>query len=408
MFNLVDCQVFVPSPGAGVGVMGASFDADRDGRKLVSLHWLISRSDTADIGHLRRSADAGRTWGPAKTWPTRFDDPRGTGRRHYRGGYVDPATNRYITLWTQGVLPNDEPLEGMMHWTLHYSVSDDAGETERFSGQIIHQGPGYDAVHHLPDVTVGCNAVMMGDLGQCPLTRSDGIILVPVQSSPIGPNGKYHNPGSGFTYTDCMVLMGQWRSDGQLAWTCSRRIVGNPARTTRGLIEPTIAQLADGRILMIMRGSNDRRPVIPGYKWQAVSQDGGQTWSAPAPWTFDDGAPFHSPSACSQLLAHSSGRLLWIGNICPGNPQGNGPRYPIVVGEVDQATGRLKRGSVWTIDDRRDGESHRLTLSNFYVREERATGDLLLHLPRFFPQQAEGQPADFTSHLWQYRISVHV
>jgi hypothetical protein len=196
--------------------------------------------------------------------------------------------------------------------------------------------------------------------------------------------------------------MGRWQEDGRLAWTASERIVGDPNRTTRGMIEPTIAELVDGSILMVMRGSNDARPELPGHKWMARSWDGGQSWTVPEPWTYEDGQAFHSPSACSQLILHSSGRLLWMGNICERNPAGNRPRYPIVLGEVDLGSGLLIRDSVAVIDDRQPGEDERLTLSNFYVREDRETGDLLLHLPRFGAEADGG----LTTDLYLYRIAI--
>lgn len=402
------CSVFVHSPQPGVGVFGSSYYTRLHGDDLISVHWLITRSDTADVAYLRHSEDNGRTWGEPRAQPCRFADARGTGRRHPRGGYVDPITGRYIDIWTEGILPTDDPLEGMRQWKLHYSVSADGGKAQLVNEQIIHQGPQYDAVHHLPGVTAGCNCVMMGDLGQRPLTRSDGTILLPVQSSPAGPDGMYFNPGAGYTYTDCLLLMGRWRADGGLSWGASQRIVGDPARTTRGMIEPTIAELTDGRILMVMRGSNDARPQLPGYRWCALSCDGGQTWSKPEPWTYDDGQPFFSPSSCSQLIPCQDGRLLWMGNICRDNPAGNSPRYPIVLCEVDRRTGNVIRTSQTVIDDLREGESPRLTLSNFYVRQDRRNGDLLLHMTRFFanhPADAASQP-DWTADAMLYRIAL--
>jgi hypothetical protein len=404
--EIVAREVFVPSPEAGIGVMGGSYYTTPDGGNLMSVHNYTSRSDTVDAAFVRRSGDNGRTWSEPVEWPTRFDHPRGTGRRHPRGGYVDPTTGRYFVVWTEGVLPSDHPLEGMSQWKLHYSVSEDGGMTERVNEQIIHQGAEYDAVHHMPGITVGKNCLMMGDLGERPITRSDGVLLVPVQSSPVGADGEYDNPGAGFTYTDCLILMGRWKEDGSLAWTASERIVGDPSRTTRGLIEPTIAELADGSILMVMRGSNDARPELPGYKWMARSWDGGKSWTAPEPWTDTEGRAFYSPSACSQLIPHSSGRLLWMGNICEHNPAGNRPRYPIVLGEVDLGSGLLIRDSVTVIDDRRPGEDERLTLSNFYVREDRETGDLLLHLPRFFARGEGRTEGGWTMDLYLYRIAI--
>ena len=398
--RVTDRQAFVPSPAPGTGVMGGSYYTEKEGGRLVSIHSYTSRSDTVDAAFVRTSQDNGRTWSGETPWEMKFDHADGTGRRHPRGGYVDPVSGRYISVWTEGVLPSDDPLEGLRNWALHYSISVDGGRTQAVDEQIIHEGDGFDAVHHLPGVTKGGNCVMIGDLGQRPLTRSDGVILIPVQSSPAEPDGAYLNPGAGYTYTDCMLLMGTWNGE-RLSWTCSERILGDPARSTRGLVEPTIAELDDGSILMIMRGSNDVLPELPAHKWMTRSFDGGQSWIAAEPWTYDDGFAFHSPSSCSQLIPYSDGKLLWMGNLNEQNSKGNRPRYPIVLGEVDRSTGLLLRETVTNIDDRREGENEQMTLSNFYTREDRDTGDLLLHMPRFFV----GDPdTGFTADLLLQRI----
>ena len=72
---------------------------------------------------------------------------------------------------------------------------------------------------------------------------------------------------------------------------------------------------------MVLRGSNDRRPELPSWRWIAFSSDGGRRWTPPEPWTYDQGEAFFSPSACSQLLRHSSGRLFWLGNINGESPR---------------------------------------------------------------------------------------
>lgn len=403
--EVISRDVYVQSPGPGQGVMGGSFYTQLDGLRLMSVHVITQRSDTVEVAYIRYSDDNGRTWGDATEWPMRFDDAGGSGRRHFWGGYLDRKTDRFISMWNEGVLPTDDPLEGMRQWALHYAVSEDGGKTECVREQVIHEGDDYDAVHHLPGVTKGKNCVMVGDRGQVPLTRSDGVILVPVQSTPTGPDGDYHNPGRGFTYTDCMMLKGTWQDDARLSWTCSERVVGDQNRTTRGLIEPTIAELNDGTILMVMRGSNDAVPEWPGHKWMSFSKDGGDTWSEAEPWTYKDGFAFHSPSACSQLLPHSNGKLYWIGNICEQNPKGNRPRYPIVMGEVDQDSGLLIRESVTILDDRQEGESERMTLSNFHAREDRETGQVLVFLPRFFVKGDDGEHR-FTADLSQITVSV--
>jgi len=305
------------------------------------------------------------------------------------------------------VLPNDRPLEGMKQWTLFYSVSEDGGATEIVKGQIIHEGSGYNAVHHMPGIIRGKNCLMMGDLGERPMTRSDGIIMLPVQSSPAGPDGEYHNPGAGYTYTDCLLLFGRWKRDGSLAWSTSNRIAGDPNRTTRGMVEPTIAELDDGSILMVMRGSNDVRPEWPGYRWHSRSVDGGVKWTTPEPWKYTDSSLFFSPSSCSQLIPYSDGRLFWMGNICETNPRGNSPRYPLILGEVDRKSGLLAGNSVSVIDDRKPGESEHLMLSNFYAREDRETGHILLFMSRKFATDFRRDgTVDWTSDGLVYRIEV--
>ena len=406
LIQLVSREVFMPSPNAGSGTQATSYYTRNAGLSLISFHHYISRSDIFDDGCLRASDDNGRHWSAPGTWPTKFAHPLGTGRRDIRVGYVDPKTDRFILLWNEAVLRDDHPTQAMLTGTIHYQITGDGGKSWSPPRQVIHQGAGYDAEHHLPGVTFGKNCVMFGDYTDRPLTRADGAILVPVQSSPVGANGEYESHGS-YTYTECLLLIGQWTADGDLAWTTSERVLADPARSSRGWIEPAIAELADGSLLMVMRGSNDNCPHLPGYRWAVRSHDGGQSWGAVTPWTYDDGAAFYSPSSCSQLIPYSDGRLFWVGNISPHNPTGNCPRYPLVIGEVDRASGLLLRNTVTPIDDRQPGESEHLTLSNFYVREDRETGDLMLHLTRFFAQDfTPGWPANWTSDALLYRLAV--
>lgn len=387
-------QVFVPSPGPGIGVLGASYYTRPTGGDLISLHQLISRSDTIDVAYVRHSSDNGRTWSAPEERAMRETRPNGTLRRHPRGGFVDPGSGRYVTLWVEGVLPTDNPLEGMKAWTLYYSVAQDGVE---LVNEQVRQA-GFDP---LPGVYPGKNCVMMGDLTCRPITLRDGMILVPCQISPLGPDGSYYNPGGGYTYTVCGVVRGRWTGV-RLEWELSQLVDCEPGLSTRGMIEPTLAVLDDGRVLMVMRGSNDVKQELPGYRWHSFSSDDGRTWTKPVPWMFANKEKFFSPSSCSQLLAHSSGRLFWLGNIAPGNPRGNGPRYPFVIGEVCRQSGLLKRETVQVIDDRQPGEDEKLTLSNFYAREDRVSQEIVLHMTRLFARPQPGY--NWTADALQYRV----
>jgi hypothetical protein len=247
----------------------------------------------------------------------------------------------------------------------------------------VHQGEEFDAWHPLPGVYTGKNCVMLGDSTCRPITTKSGSILLPVQITPLGPDGLYHNPGGGYTYTEAAVLHGRWQGK-DLNWRMSDLVKGDPQRSTRGMVEPTIAALDKGWLIMVMRGSNDQKFDLPSYRWVSYSSDGGWKWSTPKPWTYSDGKAFYSASSCSQLLEHSSGKLFWLGNINKSNPRGNRPRYPLVLGQVDSGSGALLRESLLVIDDRQPGDDEILTLSNFYAREDRETQQIIIHMTRLF------------------------
>jgi len=393
-------ELFRASPAKGVAVLAYAYYARPSGGDMISIEQRWTRSDTIDVAYIRRSSDSGRTWSAPAEFRTGERRAEGMVRRHPMCGFVDVRTGRFIDFWVEGVLPTDNPLEGMRNWNIYYRVSRDGGRTFGRTYQVIQVGAEFGPNHPLPGVWTGKNAVMIGDVTCRPLTTPDGRILLPIQLTPLGADGQLFNPTGGYTYTDAAVVSGRWRGD-QLEWEMSQLIKGDPARSTRGMVEPTIAFLDDSRLLMVLRGSNDKRPEIPSYRWVAFSSDGGRRWTTPEPWTFEQGQPFFSPSACSQLLRHSSGRLFWLGNITPENPHGNRPRFPLVIGEVDRGTGRLKSASVRTVDTLGAGEDPVLSLSNFYAREDRLTREIVVHMTRLFAR-SEGWAGD--AYLYRIRL----
>ncbi len=376
-------EVFLRSPGKGTAVLAYATYVEARGLAMMSVEQRMSRSDTMDVAFYRRSEDHGRSWSEPSERPTRQTLRGGTLRRHFRPGWVDPVTGRFLEFWIEGVLPNDDPLEGLRQWNLYYRISENGGRSWSGPEQVIHGGSGYSRRHPLPGVYTGKNCVMLGDAASPPLAAGGGEILLPVEITPLAPDGSLYNPGGGYTYTDAAILIGRWRGK-RLVWRMSEPIQGDPKRSTRGMVEPTLGRLDDDRLIAVMRGSNDSRPELAGHKWISYSSDGGQRWSKPEPWTYTTGEAFYSPSACSQLLHHSSGKLFWLGNITAANPRGNRPRYPFFIGEVDRRTGLLVRDSLRRVDDRAPGESELLTLSNFFAREDRQTHEVVLHMTRLF------------------------
>ena len=388
--------MFLKSPRKGNLVFGNSFYTRPDGCQKMRTRAIWTRSDTMDSCERSFSDDNGMTWSPWEPIEFIFQTDKGVRRIYDRGVFVDKEAGCLLTLANDATLPTDDPMEGMKRWTLRYRVSTDGGKTRVVDQQVIQKGP-HTPEHPLECVWVGKNSVMLGDITCQPIRTGAGRILVPVQITPLGPDGEYYNPGGGHTYHESAVLIGTWRDDLTIEWDLSQRVAADPAKTTRGSIEPTLAEMPDGRILMVLRGSNDAKPQLPGYRWYSVSDDGGYHWTQPQPWTYTDGKNFFSPSSCSQFLQHSNGRCYWLGNLTAENPKGNLPRYPLVIGEVDPETLMLVADSVFVIDDKGPDDDPSLTLSNFMAHEDRRSGEIVLNMSRFVI-------ADFTGDAYLYRL----
>ncbi len=392
-------EVFSETPRPGILALGNSFytrSKDLDKMRVLST---MTRSDTADTIQRGFSGDNGRTWSEPEPVEFITQTPAGVHRKYAQPGFVDPITDRLLTMVVEGILPGDDPLEGMKQWHLRYRVSWDDGRTNIIDEQVVQRG-NYTPEHPCRGVWAGRNGMMVGDNTCRPIRTRRGDILVPVQVTPVGPDGEYYNPGGGYTYHHAAVLIGRWTESDRIEWDLSDYIENNPARSTRGALEPTLAQMPDDRILMVLRGSNDASPDLPGYKWYSVSGDGGRTWGPIRAWTYTDGSNFYSPSSCSQLMLHSNGRYYWLGNITGRNPRGNRPRYPLVIGEVDPDTLLLVKKTVTVVDDCQPGDDEGMCLSNFMAHEDRENGDVVLHMTRMFTRKA----GDWTADASIYRI----
>jgi hypothetical protein len=177
----------------------------------------------------------------------------------------------------------------------------------------------------------------------------------------------------------------------------------DPNVSSRGLDEPTIAELCDGSMLMIFRGSNMGITHKPGYRWYSISKDRGYSWSQVSPLTHHTGDKFFSPATGSRLIRNSKdGKLYWIGNILKANPDGNRPRYPLQIAEVDEEKIAIIKETVSVIEDKQEGDSPFVQFSNFRVYEDREIHEFVLTMARI----QERSEKDLTSPAYQYRIEV--
>src|SRR4051794_6746546 len=142
-------EVFIASPADGVAVMAFAFYTKSKGGDMISVEERWSRSDTVDIAYVRRSTDHGNTWSAPTDMRTGDRRPEGMLRRHPHAGFVD-RQGRYIELSTEGILPSDDPLEGLRQWNIYYRTSNDGPKT-----QIVQQGGEFNSSHPLPGIWTG-------------------------------------------------------------------------------------------------------------------------------------------------------------------------------------------------------------------------------------------------------------
>jgi len=344
------------------------------------------------------SDDNGRRWHKDPSGIKRLKPIESYSRRVPVSSIYDSNKDAFITFFNALDSPKipkyaKEPPAALKRYYIRYRVSKDNGATWLYDEPIMEAGR-TNPLNPFPGISRGENAFYLGDYGSKPIILDNGHILLPVQATVL-PNSKkeelnknnLYNPAGAHTYTEVLMLDGKWVND-KLEWTLLSRLKADYHRTTRGLIEPTIVQLDNRKILAVMRGSNggniDSNYQIPSYKWFSYSEDGGHTWSVPKPWTYDNGAAFYSPSSMSLLFKHSSGRVFWIGNISEKNPRGNKPRYPLVIGEINRNNMTLIKSSVEILDThkKRDKGKGTMDLSHVTAIENRVTNNIIIVFSR--------------------------
>ncbi|MCX6902843.1 MAG: sialidase family protein [Verrucomicrobia bacterium] len=275
--------------------------------------------------------------------------------------------------------------EGAKCYRTWYRISTDEGKTFGPLKPVILKGDGYNLAHPVKGVWVATNSYAVDETR--PIIRaSNGEIMVPFGYWPLKPDGSLYLPAHGWTYWDSGVLIGRWIPDGSdMEWTMGAWLGADPKRMPVGLEEPTIVELrTPGEFLLVARGGNNGTD-LPGRKWTAISRDYCRTWSKVEPFTYTDGEPLLSPGACSMLLrSRKNGRIYWIGNIAEEPTRADSPRYPLMIGEVDEKSHSLIRESLLVLDTRQpEYDSQHMQLSNFHVYEDPGSGRLTVTLSRY-------------------------
>ena len=418
-------EVFVPSTQPGVSpVLGVQYLGP--GLRRREIRGQQGKSDLAEKMKVRFSEDNGRTWTPLVPLETGSDSLRqGQNFREDLSFAVnfDPVSHRTIEMIFQRIFLG-EPSEILhqfwkgekkFHDHMLCRLSQDDGRTWTEQRQLMFErGATFDpnnwanpAFLHSNEMYGSYDLTLLRN-GQIAYPAS---VRVPYQDDAedrkVCANvPKYTAPASGYV-GGVSCFLGKWNQrKNQYDWTRSKPLFVPRRISTRGLSEPVIAELKDGRLLLEMRGSNDGLDPVqhPGRRWMSLSRDGGKKWSPVTDLRYDTGEQFYAPSCLAKFIrSRKTGKLYWIGNISREPAKGNLPRYPLYIAEVDEKMPALRKSTLTVIDDRSPQDTKAVQFSNFSMLENRETLDLEIFLSRF------GEKPDhvFSANAYKYTLNFH-
>ena len=427
-------ELYEESPGPGQSVVRAQSYVGA-GMRRVESRFIQRESDHSDDNTRRFSEDNGRTW----------SDWEGFQSSLYRmQGADELATSNTVPGFSRSHNPVHDHLVGVYQHTIFVSghreafrafwregkagfvnhaflhVSDDDGRTWGVPQLVkFEDGADFDDRDWRRPGFLRNNRAQASGNSEIEV-QENGDILFPLCADvasccrALGLDVQEVFPSCPQIMRGLIVMRGIWDPHAaRYTLIPSRPVVLNDLKSSRGVNEPALHSLKSGRVICVIRGSNTIstawttriEPGTPGYKWFTFSEDGGATWADLVPWHYDTGEVLYSSSSIHRFhRSGRNGRLYWFGNISGPAVDGNHPRYPLVMGEVDEVTGSLIKDSCTVIDDREPEQDHEeLQLSNFRILEDRRTGTMELYMTRlgaFLPDDP------WRSHAYRYRIEV--
>ena len=388
-----------PKPGAAAIVHYVDYVGPELERQEI--HALEKASDSLSERAWRFSKDNGRPWTELQPVYPRATHVgyKGVSVRETSGTHLfDPLSKVLLNVWLR-----QQAVGGLYHNATYWRVSRNHGQTWSEPQQFRYEnGDEFDPNNPLNTSFLQHN---QGYPGNNILRLGNGTLVFGLShaNAPGDPDNDKRPWRMG-----SILLLGNWNAQKQdYEWTPGARVEVSPEQSARGLLEPEVAELKDGRLLVVWRtsthGWDGSVAKIPGRKFFSISTDGGRTLSPPAEWKYADGASFYSPSSYHRMIRHSeTGKLYWLGNISATPPRGNSPRYPLIIAEVDETAAALKKQTVTVIDDRRPGQPADIQFSNFSLLENRETHALELYLTAYGED-----PKDWrTANCYKYVVTL--
>jgi len=332
----------------------------------------------------RISNDSGRTWEsfePAGMPPARKPIEGTRVISHWQSGlFRDEEHNVLISGWLKATM--DESMMGHLDSgglstrKMYYQISRDGGKNWGELCPII-EGE-YDR-NNWPD-GVGCYGGNV-DINQGITLTDNSILFVTFKFRHFPETGSIESPEGGWWLAAGTVKC-KWIDSG-LNCEFGQWLTIDRDKSSRGLCEPTVVELSDGRVLMIMRGEKPVKTDFPGVKFYSVSHDSGMTWSEPKILTYEDGSPMYSSSAMVQVFRwNACDGIYLITNILERDDiiRECDPRYPIQIAKLNEETLCVEKDSITVIEDRQSEQAANIRFSNFVHMEDRQTGALRIYM----------------------------
>ena len=402
-------EVYLPNKYPGKAPWGWLYSGKEGYREEIHTVWSHEDQkrgygDSPTDPMRRISHDDGQTWTALEPLPPMMTFTDKVSVLDWKFcGIHDPASDRHVAL---SILHVRDMRAGPPRRLFNHSfirTSADGGKTFGLPQLLRYEdGAGFEPDDVLKRSFLTNNTAYPG---QSIFRHSNGSLIVPVCNVRIPahvedkPLGRTIWPTEGTSGSLCFV--GRWSSTKKAyEWKAGKPVWLSREMAYNGLLEPDVAELQDGRVLMVFRVTKYKDG--PAYKWFSVSGDGGLAFTRPKPFKYSNGEHFHSTSTFHRLFRSAKTRkLYWIGNIAPERPTNAGhPRYPLIIGEVDEGTMGLRKETVTQIDTRRPGEGKMMQLSNFWLIEHSKTRDLEIYLTRLY----ENPDEMFTANCYKYTV----
>lgn len=249
----------------------------------METYGLEIRDDVHSARGWRFSEDNGRTWSDFHLMPS--TDVYYQGKEVWEGGVAPWRTiPRQKFCWASGSARS--PMMASTMISPIYRLSRDCAKTWSEPKQLRYEpGPDFNADNPLDPAFLKPNQAYMGNNV---LRHSNGTLIHAVGHAN-APGDPQNNKRQWRIGSLCFV--GKWDPRAEdYGWTAGKRVEISPEVSSRGLMEPAVAELHGGRVLVIWRGSKTRK--TPGRKWYSLSTDGGITLDEVRELKYDDGSRF--------------------------------------------------------------------------------------------------------------------